>query len=32
VHTDGFVIIDEAADGLQPGAMVDFLPYAELIG
>jgi molybdopterin molybdotransferase len=32
VHTDGFVIIGEAADGLQPGAMVDFLPYAEIIG
>ncbi|HWD58545.1 MAG TPA: gephyrin-like molybdotransferase Glp [Stellaceae bacterium] len=28
VGTDGFVIIDEAADGLRPGAMVDFLPYA----
>ena len=32
VGSDGFVIIDEAADGLQPGAMVDFLPYAEIIG
>jgi molybdopterin molybdotransferase len=32
VRSDGFVIIDEAADGLQPGAMVDFLPYAEIIG
>ena len=32
VRTDGFVIIDEAADGLQPGASVDFLPYAEIIG
>ena len=32
VHTDGFVIVDEAADGLQPGATVDFLPYAEIIG
>jgi molybdopterin molybdotransferase len=32
VGTDGFVIIDEAADGLAPGAMVDFLPYAEIIG
>jgi len=32
VRSDGFVIIDEAADGLQPGTMVDFLPYAEIIG
>jgi molybdopterin molybdotransferase len=32
VRSDGFVIIDEEADGLQPGAMVDFLPYAEVIG
>jgi molybdopterin molybdotransferase len=32
VNSDGFVVIDEAADGLQPGAMVDFLPYAEIIG
>ena len=32
VGSDGFVIVDEAADGLQPGAMVDFLPYAEVIG
>jgi molybdopterin molybdotransferase len=32
VRTDGFVVIDEAADGLQPGATVDFLPYAEIIG
>jgi molybdopterin molybdotransferase len=31
-RSDGFVIIDEAADGLRPGAMVDFLPYAEVIG
>src|SRR5215469_17047584 len=31
VGTDGFVIVDEAADGLQPGAMVDFLPYAEIL-
>jgi molybdopterin molybdotransferase len=32
VRSDGFVIIDEATDGLQPGATVDFLPYAEIIG
>jgi molybdopterin molybdotransferase len=32
VGSDGFVIVDEAADGLEPGAMVDFLPYAEIIG
>jgi molybdopterin molybdotransferase len=32
VRTDGFVIIDEDADGLLPGATVDFLPYAEIIG
>ena len=32
VNSDGFVIVDEAADGLQPGATVDFLPYAEIIG
>jgi molybdopterin molybdotransferase len=32
VRSDGFVIIDEDADGLQPGAMVDFLPYAEIFG
>lgn len=32
VNSDGFVIIDEAADGLRRGAMVDFLPYAEIIG
>jgi molybdopterin molybdotransferase len=31
-RSDGFVIIDEAAEGLSPGAMVDFLPYAEVIG
>jgi molybdopterin molybdotransferase len=31
VNSDGFVIIDEAADGLQPGKLVDFLPYAEII-
>jgi molybdopterin molybdotransferase len=32
VRTDGFVIIDEAADGLKPGETVDFLPYAEILG
>jgi len=32
VGSDGFVIVDDAADGVQPGAMVDFLPYAEIIG
>jgi molybdopterin molybdotransferase len=32
VRSDGFVIIDEDADGVQPGATVDFLPYAEIIG
>jgi molybdopterin molybdotransferase len=32
VRSDGFVIIDEDADGLQPGALVDFLPYAEILG
>jgi molybdopterin molybdotransferase len=32
VRSDGFVIIDEAADGVASGAMVDFLPYAEIIG
>jgi molybdopterin molybdotransferase len=32
VGSDGFVIIDEDADGLAPGAMVDFLPYAEILG
>jgi molybdopterin molybdotransferase len=32
VGSDGFVIVDEDADGLTPGAMVDFLPYAEIIG
>ena len=32
VRSDGFVIVDEAVDGLLPGAMVDFLPYAEIIG
>jgi len=32
VGSDGFVIVAEAADGLAPGAMVDFLPYAEIIG
>jgi molybdopterin molybdotransferase len=32
VRTDGFVIIDEEADGVLPGATVDFLPYAEIIG
>jgi len=31
VRTDGFVIIDEAADGLKPGATADFLPYAEVL-
>jgi len=32
VRSDGFVILDEDVEGLQPGAMVDFLPYAEIIG
>jgi molybdopterin molybdotransferase len=32
VGSDGFVILDEAADGLRPGAMVDFLPYAAIFG
>jgi molybdopterin molybdotransferase len=32
VRSDGFVIIDEDADGLRPGATVDFLPYAEVFG
>jgi len=32
VRSDGFVIVDEAADGLAAGDMVDFLPYAEVIG
>ena len=32
VRSDGFVILDEDAEGLQPGAMVDFLPYTEIIG
>jgi molybdopterin molybdotransferase len=31
VNSDGFVIIGDAADGVQPGAMVDFLPYAEIL-
>jgi molybdopterin molybdotransferase len=31
VNSDGFVIVDEAADGLQPGAMVDFLPYSGVL-
>jgi len=32
VRTDGFVVIHEDTDGLQPGEMIDFLPYAEIIG
>ena len=32
VRSDGFVIVDDDADGLAAGAMVDFLPYAEIIG
>ena len=32
VNSDGFVILDEVANGLRPGTMVDFLPYAEIIG
>jgi molybdopterin molybdotransferase len=32
VNSDGFVIVDDAADGLQPGAIADFLPYAEIFG
>ncbi len=32
VNTDGFVILHEDTDGVQPGAAVDFLPYAEIIG
>jgi molybdopterin molybdotransferase len=32
VRSDGFVVLGEDCDGLQPGAMVDFLPYAEIIG
>jgi len=32
VRSDGFVIVDEAADGLRPGESVDFLPYAEILG
>jgi molybdopterin molybdotransferase len=31
VNSDGFVIVDDAADGLQPGTMVDFLPYTEIL-
>jgi molybdopterin molybdotransferase len=32
VRTEGFVIVPDGADGLQHGAMVDFLPYAEILG
>lgn len=32
VRSDGFVVVGEDADGLAAGAMVDFLPYAEIIG
>jgi molybdopterin molybdotransferase len=32
VRSDGFVIIDEAVDGLKCGATADFLPYAEILG
>src|SRR5262249_42222003 len=30
-RSDGFVIIDEAADGLAPGPIVELLPYPEAI-
>jgi molybdopterin molybdotransferase len=32
VRTDGFVIVGEAADAVVAGQMVDFLPYAEILG
>jgi len=32
VGTEGFIIIDDDADSLAPGTMVDFLPYAEIFG
>jgi molybdopterin molybdotransferase len=32
VRSDGLVILDEAASELRVGTMVDFLPFAEVIG
>jgi hypothetical protein len=32
VRSDGLVILDEAASELTVGAMVDFLPFSEVIG
>ncbi len=32
VHSDGFVILDEATGNLAPGATVPFLPFSEVFG
>ncbi len=32
VHSDGLVILDEATSDLAAGAIVDFLPFAEVLG
>jgi len=32
VQSDGLVILDEASDDLTAGSIVDFLPFAEVIG
>ncbi len=32
VHSDGLVVIGEAVSDLVPGTVVDFLPFAEVIG
>ncbi|HVH74463.1 MAG TPA: gephyrin-like molybdotransferase Glp [Stellaceae bacterium] len=32
VNSDGLVILAEAAGAVAPGALVDFLPFAEVIG
>jgi molybdopterin molybdotransferase len=32
VNSEGLVILDEATGAVSPGAMVDFLPFSEVIG
>jgi molybdopterin molybdotransferase len=32
VESDGLVVIDEAAAGVAPGDVVDFFPFAEVLG
>ena len=32
VQSEGLVVLDEMTSDLAPGATVDFLPFAEVIG